>query len=189
MAFNDLCSVGYQFLDVDNTRGWRSPISLVLGELIEGGDIDFARAEWDFDSYDAEQRARLYRKFSDRYYFRSIGIIPVARWRKRLIAQLNESMDKYKWAYKALEDGLDPLQTASRYRKYRTIDSDFPQTLLSQNEDYASFGTDFEEEEIMQGDWLEFLRRLKNLKGVDEAILDECEHLFSHLVTVNTNGY
>lgn len=189
MASKELCDLGYQFQDIDNRRGWRTPITLKLGELIEDGAIDFTLAEWDFDSYDAEQRARLYEKLEGRYYFRDIGVVPVARWRKRVIAQLNESMSKYRWAYKALEDGIDPLQVNSRYRKYRNIDSDFPQTLLSKNQDYASFGTDFEEEEIMQGDWLEFLNKLKKAKGIDEMILDECEHLFSALLTVNMNAY
>ena len=188
MQSDELCAIGYQFSDIDKTKGWRSPISLVLGELIEDGLINFSEEVWDFDSYDAEQRDRIYTKLEARYRYRSIGIIPLARWRRRLIGQLNESMDKYKWAYKALEDGIDPLQVAGRYRKYRNIDSDFPQTLLSENQDYASFGTDFEEEEITQGDWLEFLQKLKKSKGVDELLLDELEGLFSSLMTVSING-
>lgn len=187
--YGELCSIGYQFEAPDNSRGWRSPISLVLGELIEKGAIDFSQAEWDFDFYDREQRDRLYAKLTKRYYFRSIGILPPARWRLRLIGQLNELMAKYRWVYRAMEDGIDPLQMQSRYRKYRNIDSDFPQTLLSQNQDYASYGTDFEDEEIMQGDWLEFLQKLKRSKGVDEMLLDELDGLFSSLITVNLNGY
>lgn len=185
----ELCGIGYQFAEPDNSRGWRSPVSLLLGELIEAGHIDFSQAAWDFDSYDVEQRNRLYHKLQGRFYFRSIAILPPARWRMRLLAQLNELMDKYKWAYKALEDGLDPLQAGSRYRRYVNIDSDFPQTLLSQNQDYASYGTDFEEEEIQQQDWLDFLVRLKRAKGVDEMILDELEPLFSSLITVNLNAW
>lgn len=184
----ELCSTGFQFNDIDPTRGWRSPISLVLGELIEDGAIDFSRSEWNFDSYNQEQRDRLYRKLEARYRYASIGIIPVARWRRRVIGQLNESMAKYRWAYKALDDGIDPLQIGSEYHKYRNIDSDFPQTLLSANEDYASYGTDIEEEWIRQGGWLEFLEKLKKAKGVDEMILDELEGLFSSLMTVSINA-
>ena len=188
--YGELCAIGYQFAQtVDNSRGWRDPISLALGELVEAGHIDFSKPEWDFDYFDAPQRARLWRKFADRYYFRSISIIPPARWRKRVIARLNEAMDKYKWAYKALADGVDPLQAIGRYRKYRNIDSDFPQTLLSQNQDYASYGTDFEEEEITQGDFIEFLHKLRSIKGVDELVLDELEGCFSALITVNINAY
>ena len=187
--YGQLCSTGYTFDEPDNSRGWRSPISLVLGELIEKGAIDFSSPEWDFDYYDREQRDRLYEKLEGRYYFRSISIVPPARWRKRLLAHLNELMAKYRWAYKALADGVDPLQVSDRYRKYRNIDSDFPQTILSKNQDYASYGTDFEEEELMQGDWLEFLQKLKSAKGVDEMILDELDGLFSSLITVNLNSY
>ena len=185
----DLCQIGYQFTAPNPAHGWRTPISIQLGELIETGAIDFTRSEWDFDSFDAAQRNRIWRKFEGRYRYRNIGILPPARWRRRVIAQLNEAMDKYKWAYKALADGLDPLQTSNRYRRYVNIDSDFPPTLLSKNQVYASYGTNFEEEEIVQGDWLEFLAKLRHIKGVDELVLDELEGLFSGLITVNINGH
>ena len=182
------CSPGYQFSDVNVANGWRSPISLVLGELIEDGVIDFSSELWNFDSFNQEQRDRIYRKLEARFRYRSIGIIPFQRWRRRLLATMNEQMAKLKWAYQALEDGTDPMQAGSRYRKYRNIDSDFPQTLLSQNQDYASYGTDFEEEEIMQKAWLEFLAQLKDASGVDEILLDALEPLFSSLITVSMNG-
>lgn len=185
----ELCEPGYQFLEPDNARGWRSVMSMPLGEMIETGLIDFSKPEWDFDYFDREQRDRLYQKLTRRYYFRDIGVLPPARWRMRLIGSLNELMDKYKWAYQALKDGIDPLQASNRYRRYVNIDSDFPQTLLSKNQDYASYGTDFEEEETIQNDFLDFLLRLRRAKGVDEALLDELEPLFSSLITVNINGY
>lgn len=186
---DELCSVGYQFLDPNPAARWRSPISLVLGELIEYGVVNFSEAKWDFDAFDEEQRNRLWRKFEARYRYRSIGVLPLARWRRRVVGQLNELMSKYRWAYQALAEGIDPMQSEGRFRKYRNIDSDFPQTLLSRNQDYASYGTDFEEEEDKTGDWLEFLAKLKRAKGVDEMILDEMEGLFSSLITVSVNGH
>ena len=188
MSNPTMCDMGYQFAEPDNTRGWRSPISVALGELIQDGAIDFEKSEWDFDSFDSEQRDRLWKKFQARYYFRDLGMLPPARWRIRTIARLNEAMDKYRWAYQALADGVDPMQIVGRYRKYRNIDSDFPQTLLSGNQDYASYGNDFEEEEITSGNFLDFLRKLRTIKGVDELVLDELEPMFSSLLTVNVNA-
>lgn len=179
----------YELAQPDNAEGWTSPISLVLGELITQGAIDFDSSEWDFDSFNQEQRDRLWRKFSARYYFRSISIIPPARWKMRVIATVNEQMAKMKWLYQALEDGVDPLQAQGVHRRYRNIDSEFPQTMLSGNEDYASHGNDIEEETIYSGDWLDILAKIKDISGIDEMILDALEPLFSSLITVDTNMY
>lgn len=164
-------------------------ISLTLFELETDGVVDYDSDAFDFDAYDDEQRNRLWTKFSARYAFREIGIIPYARWHKRLIGKLNEIMPKYKWAYDYVKDGYAPLATESRFNKSRSIDSDFPQTLLTGNEDYASFGRDFEHEEIVQGDFLEKLAQLRVSSDIDILILDELECLFSNLVTVNMNSF
>ena len=169
-------------------RDWHAVVSITLRELIEEGIIDFSSHEWDFDAYDPVQRNRFWRKFEDRYYFREIGLLPYAKWKKRLIGQLNEIMPKYKWLYKAYDDGIDPLQIGSEYNKSRNIDSDYPQTMLSGNQDYASFGRDFEHEKIQLGDMLERAGSVKDAQYVDSMILDELEHLFSCLVTVNINA-
>lgn len=179
----------YEFTQPNNAEGWNSPISLALGELITQGAIDFDSAEWDFDSFNQEQRDRLWKKFAARYYFRSIAIIPPARWRMRVIAALNEQMSKYRWLYEAMADGIDPLQSQGIHHKYRNINSEFPQTILSGNEDYASDGTDIEEETVISGDWLDILDKIKAASGIDELILDALEPLFSSLITVNSNMY
>lgn len=168
-------------------RDWHAAVSLTLRELIEEGIVDFSSEEWDFDSYDDEQRNRFWQKFEDRYYFREIGLIPYAKWKKRLLGKLNEIMPKYKWLYKALADGIDPLQIGSEYNKSRNIDSDYPQTMLSGRSDYASYGRDFEHEKIQLGDMLERAATLKDAQYVDSMILDELEGLFSCLVTVSMN--
>lgn len=169
-------------------RDWHGVINLPLGELIENGVIDFSSKSFDFDSYNDEQRNRFWKKFEGRYYFREIGIVPYGRWRRRLIAKLNELMDKYKWAYKAIDEGINPWSTFDEYVKSRNIDSDFPQTLLNGESDYASYGRDYESERIQFGDFIEKLNSIKDVSGIDEMILDELEILFSSLLTVSMNA-
>lgn len=163
--------------------------SVQLCELINGGLIDFSSTEWDFDSYNEEQRNRLWEKFKNRFYYREIGIIPYKRWKTELLRKLNEIMPKYKPAYKALEDGQSIFQTYGEYGKSRNIHSEFPQTLLGGNQDYASNGTDKQHEEIYTGNWMEQIAKLKAYDDVDIMILNELETFFSVMFSVNLNGY
>lgn len=168
---------------------FHSVYSIQLCELIEAGLIDFTKEEWNFDSYNQAQRNRLWEKFTNRYYWREIGIIPFKRWKWELLRKLNEIMPKYKPAYKALEEGQNIFQTYSEYGKSRNIYSDFPQTLLGGNQDYASNGTDRQHEEIYLGNWMEQLEKLKTYNDIDIMILNELETFFSAMFTVNINGY
>ena len=170
-------------------QDWHAVLTYELGELVEDGIIDFDSSEYDFDCYDSEQRQRLWQLFQTRFYFREIGIIPYRRWHMRLIGTLNEIMPKYKPLYEYIDEGNQPLAVESIYNKSRSISSDFPQTILSGNEDYASFGNDFEHEEIRLGDYIEKMKDTFTLRTVDSMILDELEPLFSSLITVNMNAW
>ena len=173
---------------------FHSVYSIQLCELIENGWIDFSDETWDFDCYekfpgDVEQRNRLWKKFERRFYWREIGIIPPGRWKWELLRKLDEIMPKYKYAYKALDDGQNIFQHYGEYGKSRNIYSDFPQTMLGNNEDYASNGTDKEHEEIYLGDWMDMMDKLKDYNDIDIMILKELETFFSAMFTVNVNGY
>ena len=173
---------------------YHSVFSIQLCELINGGWIDFDEPEWDFDSYerfdgDREQRDRFWEKFKKRYYYREIGIIPPGQWKWEVLRKLNEIMPKYKYAYKLLDEGIDILQTYAEYGKSRNIYSDFPQTMLGGNEDYASNGMDKQHENIYLGNWIDTMQKLKSYNDVDVMILDELETFFSVMFTVNVNGY
>lgn len=168
---------------------FHSVYSIQLCELIESGWIDFMSDDWDFDYYDLEQRNRLWMKFEKRFYFREIGITPPGIWRWELLRKLNEIMPKYKPAYEALDNGQNILQHYGEYGKSRNIYSEFPQTMLGDNEDYASNGTDREHEEIYLGDWMEQIAKLRNYDDIDVCILKELETMFSCMFTVNINGY
>lgn len=174
-----------------NDPDFHSVVSISLGELFENGLFDWEHDEslrW--DSYSPEQYARVCSKILDRYYFRDIGIIPYGKWRKAYTRVMNEIMPKYKYLYKALEDGANILAERDVFHKGRDIFSDFPATMLGDNQDYASTGTDRESEEISIGDFIEQAKRVRNdYQDVDVLILDELEKLFSPLLTVSINGF
>lgn len=168
---------------------YHSVYTIQLCELINDGWIDFKSSDWDFDYYDLEQRNRLWKKFERRFYYREIGILPPGRWKWELLRKLDEIMPKYKPLYKMLEEGQNILQHYGEYGKSRNIFSDFPQTMLGGNEDYASNGTDREHEEIYLGDWIDQLEKIKHYDDIDVMILKELETMFSCMFTVNINGY
>lgn len=168
---------------------FHATFSVQLGELIHDGWIDFSDESWNFDSFDEEQRNRFWKKFQDRFFYREIGIVPPGRWKHETLRKLNEIMPKYKPAYAALANGQDIFQKYGSYGKSRNVFSDFPQTLLGGNQDYASNATDREHEEIYLGDWFEKMERIKGYDDVDLLILKEMETMFSCMYSVSINGY
>lgn len=164
---------------------WHAVVTVCLGELIMDGVIDLSAPDMAFDAYSPEQAARLIEKIKGRFYWREISIIPVKRWKWEYVRLLNEIMPKYKPLYKRIEEGLDPFAEGSEYGKHRDIFSEFPQTQLAGNSDYASTGTDREYEIIREGSTAEkAVQFARSYRDVDALILDEMETLFSPLVTV-----
>lgn len=132
-----------------------------------------------FDAYDEEQRERLYKKFRGRFNYREIGLLPVRRWTERLFAKLDEVMPKYKPLYQAIADGATTLNAGSEYHKRRDVHSEFPQTMFaSENQDYASSGTDLEYETLRDYGLLDVAERIRLYNDVDVMVLNELEPLF-----------
>ena len=177
------------FKPVEPIPEFHAVYSVQLGELIMDGLVNFDDSFWDFDSYDKAQRDRHWDKFEARFYWREIGIEPFSQWAWEVKRKLNEIMPKYKPLFKALEEGSSILQTEGKFGKSRDIYSDFPQTLLGDNADYASTGTDKEYEDITLGNWLEQAESLKLYDDVDVMILKDLEPMFCTFFTVNVNGY
>ena len=98
-------------------------------------------------------------------------------------------MPKYKPLYKMLEDGQNILQHYGEYGKSRNVFSDFPQTLLGDNQDYASNANDRENEEIYLGDWIDQMEKIKTYDDIDVMILKELDTMFSQMYTVTIAGY
>ena len=170
---------------------WHSVYTVQLGELIDSGLIDFTASDWDFDAYDAEQRSRLWSKFTERYRWYEIGIVPPLRWQKAVLSKLNEIMPKYKPLYQALQDGYNPLQEGSERRRERDVYSEYPQTALKpETQDYASTGNESISETIRDGSIIEKAYAIRaRYSDVDALILDELEFLFIPLTTANVNGF
>ena len=167
---------------------WHDIYSITLGELLADGVYDFSQPDWDFDSYDDEQRNRFWAKFAARYRYREIGVLPPAAWKHETLRKLNEIMPKYKMLYKAIADGMNVLQDGDEYHKRRAVHSDYPQTMIGGNQDYASDANDLEYETIRYGNMLDAVQKLRGYDDVDVMILNEMETLFSCLFTINLNA-
>lgn len=171
---------------------WHAVYTVKLGELIQTGVFDWKRPEldWSEAAYDAEQYVRVCKYFERRFYYREISLEPALEWFNMLQYRLiYELMPKYKPLYQRVADGLDPLAESDEYYKRRTINSAYPETLLSGNSDYISDGTDEEWERIKEGQLVDAMNKyVVEFHAVDESLLDECEDLFTCMYTANTNG-
>ena len=166
--------------------------TITLGELIECGIFDWEKIWTPLHAFNPDQYTRLCDAFEKRFYYREIGITPYKQWATRLSYELVYNlMPKYKPMYEQIEKGYDPLQTGGEYRKERKIESDFPETLLSGNQDYASSGYDFESESVGRGNFTDdYINYAVNFKAIDDMIISELEgKMFSCLFTVNVNGW
>lgn len=167
-----------------------NPITITFGELYEGGFIDFSDPSWMWDAYDQDQFERMNTKIMNRYYYREIGIIPPGRWKLEFLRIINETMPKLKPLYKYIADGGNILSDSDTFGKNRTIYSDFPQTMLGDNQDYASTGEDNEFETIVQGDFLSKAEQIAmRYNDIDVILLDRLETCFSSLISLNMNGF
>lgn len=179
--YPDLCAEGH------------SVYSIQLWELLSDADsepfLDWNRPDWNWTGYNEEQRARICRMFNARFYWREISIIPPGRWKQRILYLLNDELQpKYNYLYEIAEN-LNPLQTSSEYGKQRDVSSEFPETLLSGNSDYASRGEDMQFEHITEGDIIEKFEQFKNFRTVDMLMLDELECMFTDMITSNVNAW
>lgn len=161
-------------------------MTITLGEW---HDLGFYKPleddSWRFDSYSDEQYTRLCTKFLNRFYDREVSITAPSRWKRAYLRKLNEIMPKYKLLYARVEQGLNPLQESRDREKSRDIFSDFPETMLSGNSDYASTGNDREADTMHEGSATEkAVRFAREYVDVDAMILDELEHvLFTSILT------
>lgn len=163
--------------------------SITLGELYEDGIVDWTADEWQFPKYTDEQHARLCEKITEHYYERDISVLPVLSWRREFIRYMKEIMPKYIQLYRYLDEFDGQITATSEYYKSRNIVSDFPQTQLSGNQDYASMGTDHQYERIHNISPVDMAAKLKDYDDVDYMIIKDLESMFSCLLTVNTNAW
>lgn len=153
-------------------------MTITLGEWYELGFYKpFNDDSWKFDSYNDEQYTRLCQKIINRYYYREVSIPLPAQWKRAYLRKLNEIMPKYKLLYQRVEQGINLLQESRDREKSRDIFSDFPETMLSGNSDYASTGNDRESDMLREGNAAELLTQFaREWQDVDTLILNELEH-------------
>ena len=179
----------YTPLDPRDFDEWHEPVTISYGELYEWGFIDWNDESWNWDYYDLEQKERLQTKITNHFYDRDIAIVPPGAWKREFLRKLNEIMPKYKIIYKWLDDG-NVFQKESEYGKSRNIFSEYPDTMLSGNSDYASNGNDKQYEKITEGDFLDkYNDIINNYKDPDLAIIDELDSIFSSLFSISINGF
>lgn len=184
--FSELFNIDPWF--VNGGHEYHDVTTVQLGELMEAGWFDLSDKEtWHWPLYTEEQDDILRDKIVNHYWSREIGIVPAGLWKRQFLAKMNEIMPQYILMYAALsEDGNIPGHEGEWY-KSRNIFSDFPQTQLGGNSDFASTGNDTEYERIKRADILSTLERLKSYRDVDRQILDDLNELFSCLGSVTVN--
>ena len=168
--------------------------SITLSELMEDGWFDWKQPylDWSTAAFDEEQFTRLCAAFEGRFMWREIAIIPPKRWAQQLKYKLvYELMPKYKQMYElCASDDWKPFGTYDEFYKERAIASEFPETLLSGNQDYASNGVDKEYEKVRYENVLDkyndFAERYRH---VDMLILDELDMMFTNLISTHINGF
>lgn len=172
----------------ENLHEYHDASSVQIGELVEVGWFDIENKEvWHWPQYDDEQDARLRDKIVNRFWDRGIGVLPPGLWKRRFIELMNEIMPKYILMYGVLNEDGNIAGHEGEWYKSRNIFSDFPQTQLGGNSDYASTGNDTEYERIKRADVLDTIDRLKDYQDVDQLILEELEQMFSCLISVSVN--
>ena len=147
-------------------------MTITLGEWYELGFYKPLEDDsWRFAAYNDEPYTRLCTKFLNRFYDREVSNTVPNRWKRAYLRKLNEIMPKYKLLYARVEQGVNPLQES------RDIFSDFPETMLSGNSDYASTGNDRESDVLREGNAAELLTQFaREWEDVDALILNELEH-------------
>lgn len=166
--------------------------TIVLGELIENGIFDWSMEElnWSNAAYNTEQYSRVCAYFIERFYYREISMEPFKQWANFLKRKLvYELMPKYKPLYERAGEGINPLSGENEYYKNRTINSDYPETMLSDNSDYISAGKDEEFQRIKELGYIDGMTLFaENYKAVDELLLDDLESMFVSMYTANFNA-
>lgn len=178
--------------DYTGVDEWNAIYTVQIGELIAAGVFDWKNPllDWSSAALDESQYERICSYFVERFYYREISLEPFEEWARNFHRKMVfEVMPKYTPLYARIAEGVNPLAGENEYYKNRTIESAYPETLLSENADYITDGRDEEYQRIKEKDFVEQNAKFAELyKGVDEMVLDEFEVLFISLYTMNVNA-
>ena len=178
--------------DYTGADEWNAIYTVQIGELVETGvfDWDNPLLDWSDAAYDATQYARVCAYFIERFYYREISLEPFEEWARTFHRKMvYEIMPKYRPIYERLAEGINPLSSENEYYRNRTIESAYPETLLSANADYITDGRDEEFQRIKEADFTDQMDKYANkFIGIDQLVLNELETMFISLYTMNVNA-
>lgn len=181
-----------EFNNFTDENRFNAVLTIQLGELIENKVFDWENdnLRWYSAAYNDEQYNRICKYFIERFYYREISIEPFEEWARVLKRKIiYELMPKYRELYKRFDEEINPLSKENEYYKNRTIESAYPETLLSENSDYITDGKDEENQRIKEGDFIDTtLKYAKHFKYIDELFLDDLESMFVSMYSLNING-
>ena len=181
-----------EFNNFTDENRFNAILTIQLGELIENKVFDWENdnLRWYSAAYNDEQYNRICKYFIERFYYREISIEPFEEWAKILKRKIiYELMPKYRELYKRFDEKINPLSKENEYYKNRTIESAYPETLLSENSDYITDGKDEENQRIKEGDFIDTtMKYAKHFKYIDELFLDDLESMFVSMYSLNING-
>ena len=119
--------------------------TITLGELVTSKLLDWESPIFNFESFDDEQRGRIFSKITDRYWLQEISTMPIGAWAHVLVAELNKRAPKANIMYRILRETDSFTSGGGEKKKNRLVFSDFPQNQLSGNQDYATNANSFTE--------------------------------------------
>ena len=178
--------------DNEQRPDYHATVTIQLGELVDGGVFDWEKVGWKQHAYSDAQYERVCESFMQRFWLEEISTLPVGQWLKLCSYAFRNLSIKYNPLYAQLENGdFDPLQNGGEYAKERKINSKFPETLLTESQDYASDGFDYVRESVGRGNLADDISNYADkVSSIDDMMLDEIEGmLFCCLYTTNVNGW
>ena len=164
--------------------------TIVLGSLIVDG-FDWGRNDWTAynisDEAMAVLRPRLNQKIEDRFFYREIGILPPAAFKRNLRSRLNDAVARQGFLYQSVFDGLDITLSEREELKRREVHSDYPAAQLAPKQmDYASYADEEQYEKTKRIGNIPLLLEFSNSTlEPDAQILEELEICFSQILSFN----
>lgn len=148
---------------------------------------------WSDYAFSPEQYERVCSMFEQKYYWEEISEpANYQKWLRLLAYTIKfELCPKYNKLYELeANKELPLLANESKFGKSRDIESEFPETLLSGNSDYASRGKDREYEDVVLGDTLEKLETIaEKYRPIDQMFVDELQEFFSMVYSTHINVF
>ena len=174
-------------------------VSITFGELLYKDEYTApvfsweGAANWREFAFDDEQYERVCTMIEQKYYWEEISEpANYQKWLRTFSYTIKyELCPKYNKLYELEKNNELPLlANETKYGKNREIESSFPETLLSGNSDYASYGKDKEYEDVTQGDVLEKLDAIAlKYRPIDQMFVDELQPFFAMVYSTNINVF